>query len=701
MRFTNSGGVIDRYALDEYLENKMTTDSGAVRRALNDGKTVNLTCAFSVMCDLAKGKTTFTLRDIELGANGYIVRSVLDDNKNTLTDGVIWGNITLEYVPAEGKKPGYVNMISFRPFRPIEIIDLDYYAKARAQFSFEEWLDVLISGIGYAPESFSKESEEEATCQKCEFLTRLLPIVEPGVNGLEFGPKGTGKSFTYKNSSKFMGTHDHGNTTIAELFYNRLTKLFGPIKTLDAYVIDEISSFSIQESVSSPLKVYLESGTVCFGNVSIQSECGMMWVCNIPLTADLKPVEKKYFRCLPKPFYNSAVLDRFHVVIEGWKIPRLTVESIYKGWGLNKEYLSEVFHSLRTRPEYGTIFDDIVSYEGSADLRDVKAVKKVATAYCKLFFPHVTDLSKLGPADLADFLDKYEKYCLRPAIEKRGIIRQQCHYIDIEYKEAMPGFNLLKENVETEGAEVTPNTCDAGMEAADVAEERIYIHSLFLSEGEFKAGEKEKRMALIEDAEHWIEEQASHYGKRITFVNGHTGLDEGWTVHAETPKDIDCPECHGADTNYYLSMANKQFNVDQLLYTSRQRDCSRAALLVIVDADGRSFAGWQGRGEEHMGCAVLYGDDNLQLHSGVVAHELLHLMGAVDLYADYQPAENVAFMEGHYPNEVMFDKDHAPADTLAISPFTAWMVGWNKVKEAWFDRINITSVQLNFLKTNS
>ena len=55
-----------------------------------------------------------------------------------------------------------------------------------------------------------------------------------------------------------------------------------------------------------------------------------------------------------------------------------------------------------------------------------------------MYFPmpkHVSDVN----------LDDFDTYCLQPAVRRRGIIKEQCHYIDVEFKTTMPEF-WLKEN---------------------------------------------------------------------------------------------------------------------------------------------------------------------------------------------------------------------------------------------------------------
>lgn len=646
MRFTVADtGVVDEEGLKEYLSTKMTNDGGTVRSKLLAGEKVNLTCRFYVKSDLQEGMTAFTISDIELGSNAFILQSIVDDNKDSLCDGENWGNITMEYVWPEGKRKGYVNMIAYRPFRPLKV-DLDYYTKARRGFSFQEWVDALVASMGYNPDAFTGADEDDAMRRKLEFCSRLLIAIEPRVNIIELGPKGTGKSYCYNNNSKYLWLHVNGGTTRAELFYNRLTRQYGPLKTHDGLGIDEVTTFDIKDNeVRSMLKGYLEAGKAAIGKVTFASNCGICLLGNIPLSEQMLPYGEDYYRYLPGIFRESALMDRFHGFIQGWMIPRLSVGSIYEGWVINMEYLSEILHSLRTCPEYGKLFDEIVSYDATADLRDVKAVKKLATAYTKLLFPHIKTLEGLSDAEKQEFIEAYEKFCLAPAIEKRGIIRLQCHLLDKEYQLEMPSFFI--------SCHVTNSDASGGNTSSDVAEESpiqgtepaadsvstapegaIYVHSIFLSEGEFKEGKKEHRMELIKEAEHWIEKQAAKYGKRLDFLNGTTGF-EGETIHARTPKDMDCPDCSGTDANYYLGLASEHFNVEQLLFTTNEVGCDKAILLVNVDAEGRSYFGRNEEDDDLLGTAIMYSDDNLELQLDVVIRELLKLLGAESWYDDF------------------------------------------------------------------
>ena len=677
MRFTiGDTGVIDEEGLKEYLSTKMTNDAGAVRGKLLSGEKVNLTCRFYLKSDLQEGMTAFTISDIELGAHAYILQSIVDSNKDSLTEGENWGNITLEYVEPQGKRKGYVNMIEYRPFRPLTV-DLEYYSNARKSFSFTEWVDVLIASMGYSPDAFGGSDDDDILDRKLEFCSRFLIAVEPRVNMIELGPKGTGKSYCYINNSKYWWLHVNGGTTRAEMFYNRLTKQYGPLKTHDALGIDEVTTFDIKDNeVRSMLKGYLEAGKAAIGKVTFTSNCGICLLGNIPLSDQMLPYGTDYYRYLPGIFRESALMDRFHGFIQGWKIPRLSVGAIYEGWALNMEYLSEIMHELRTEPEYGKLFDEIVKYDKDADLRDVKAVKKLATAYAKLLFPHIKNLESLSEIGRQEFVDMYEKYCLAPAVEKRSIVRMQCHLLDKEFQADMPRL-CVSSNLEDSNVE----QCSEHELAEHV--ESIYVHSIFISDGQFPNDEKEHRMRLLEDAEEWIEGQAAKCGKMIRFVNGTSGL-EGDAIYAPIPDDIDSPNYSSIDVNTYLELIDEQFDIEKLVSVGKDAGCDKAAVLIIADGKGRSFATHRTGELDFIGEAVIYEPHNSELQAGVFVHEMLHLFGADDLYHPHQSEENVEFIKEHYPGEVMLS-GHAPTESLALSPYTLWRMGWTDEREEWFD----------------
>lgn len=717
-KFTDSKtGVINNDKLQDFLSTEMTMDGDAVKKDLikkahlqssvfpypkivhspymKNGNTVSMICRFNVKIDMKLGKMAFSISDFNLD-NAYIVPSVVEKYSDYFCEGKdIWGRIEMEYVEAEGKRWGYTNMIDFKPFLPYAIADLGYYTSGMSKLTPDERLDAIIMTMGYNPMAFKGQTDDETFIKKHEFCSRLAIAVEPFLKYIEHGPKGTGKSWMINNGSKRFGCSANGRATRADLFYNKRTGMPGPIKTLDAYIIDEISSFETESEFVSTLKSYLETGKLYMGRDTFIPTygCGIGWVGNLTLSNEMVPLDNEHYKYLPRKFRDSALLDRFDAYIQGWRIPRLSMDCLYEGWALNLEYFSEILHALRLRPEYGQLFDAIVHYEPSADIRDVKAVKKVATAFSKLFFPHITTLDGLTEEEKEVFVKEYKKYCLDPAIEKRGIIRQQCHLLDKEFKEEMPRFAISiteKPNSESSAGIVLVDNDGLPRNATDascvIGHEKIHLHCIFMAEDEFEPGEKEHTMAMIEEAQEWIKRQAALYGKNIEYVNTHSGLDEGFTVHGPTPHDWESPDFNGANGDYFLKLVCKHFDTNELLHTMSEVGCEKTGILVVTKGQGRSFAEWQKDENEFLGTAVLYTSDRngIVLSSGIIAHEILHLSGADDLYANCQPAENVAFMQEHYPNEIMLE-NNADASAHTISPYTAWRLGWIDEKEDWFD----------------
>ena len=429
-RYINKDGSVDRMGLSSFLDMVIPQKQTEVKDRLASGDEITLLTRFIIYIDLVKGLRRFAIPDLGIKINeGQIPEYVYKKHQGELVDGEKWGVIKLSVLPDEDGKKNHVEMVDFKPFKPYSSVDMDYLRNARKAFTIQEWVDVLLSAMEYESDGF------ETMTQKMEFLTRLLIFVEPRLNVIELAPKGTGKSFVFGNLSKYGWLVSGGKITRAKLFYDKSKQQNGIIKNHDFTAFDEIQTIIFQEpaEIQAALKSYLESGKTTIDNNEFSSECGLMIMGNIPLNDQRRPLNFRYFDSLPQSFRESALLDRFHCFIEGWHLPRINKSIIYKGWTINVEYFSEILHSLRTQNVYGLLFDELIGCDKNADTRDFNAVKRITVAYMKLLFPHWTNLSEINK-------DDFDNYCLQPAIRRRGIIKEQCHYIDIEFKTAMPNF---------------------------------------------------------------------------------------------------------------------------------------------------------------------------------------------------------------------------------------------------------------------
>jgi ATP-dependent Lon protease len=199
-----------------------------------------------------------------LGLECAITDELLEKYENLLRQG-LWGLATLQYVTSgEG---GYVAVVDFKPFQ-IAKLDMEAFMNGRREFTTEEWIDVLISTIGFNPEAL-------AWRKKLVIISRLIPLVEPNVNMMELGPRNTGKTYTYLNTSHYTRIFSGGKISPAVLIWNLARNIPGEITTKDCVVFDEISKieFSSADEMMGKLKLYMESGFVERGMRRGISQC--------------------------------------------------------------------------------------------------------------------------------------------------------------------------------------------------------------------------------------------------------------------------------------------------------------------------------------------------------------------------------------------------------------------------------------------
>lgn len=429
-RFEDEDGKFDAAEVSDFVKQFIPRKdewTGIMSRIVIENEHIKLLAKVSIEIDVATGEASFSLPDYGLSAKETMIDySTWYSCKDELVGGrEVWGMIQLGYRPRNDdvrpKIPGKVRLLKFKNFCPYKI-DLDYYKEARANFSFDEWLEILLGAIDYNATGY--ETEEE----RLTMLTRLLPFVEKRLNLIELAPKGTGKSYVFGRVSRFGWLSSGGIMSRAKMFYDMQKRQEGLVAYNDFVTLDEVQTISFKDTdeIRAALKGFLETGVYTVGNHSNAADAGVILCGNISKSVMDTDGAENMFDELPPVFHESALIERFHGFIKGWNIPRMHDDMKICGWALNSEYFCSILHELREDISYRAIVDGLIKVPEKADTRDTAAIKRIATAYLKLLFPNVRRV---------DDVDKelFKKYCLDRACQMRSTIRKQLALLDVEY----------------------------------------------------------------------------------------------------------------------------------------------------------------------------------------------------------------------------------------------------------------------------
>jgi ATP-dependent Lon protease len=395
-------------------------DKNSILNRLMEQEEVRLLDDFRVNVNLEQHTHDLSIPLLDV-SNGMVQKSIIDNNAMLLKTGM-WGLGTLRYIPPDGEdiKKGQIWMIDFKPFQSPGI-DLDYFRESRKYFTVDEWIDFLVSSCQFNPEVHSLP-------QKLLLLSRIIPLAEARVNLTELAPKGTGKSFVFDNISRYAAVIPGGKLRAPALFINSNTKQIGLIPRFDVVVVDEIQKIQTDAAgeAMAALKMYLESGRFrrTTGDLGT-SEAGFVMLGNIALGNNRMPLYDNIgiFKELPAALQESAFIDRIHGLIEGWFMPRVSRNTPSQSLGFKGDFFSEVLHELRIDLRYADYVSHNLHLPECDDMRDSKAIARLAEGFLKLLFP-----------DLELSNEEFISYCVNPAVRMRQQIRDELSKIDPEYK---------------------------------------------------------------------------------------------------------------------------------------------------------------------------------------------------------------------------------------------------------------------------
>lgn len=439
-RFQNDDGEIDVDGavnfIKEFIPKKDEWNS-ITDKVVNRNETVQFLAKISINIDIASQTVSFELPDFGLGYKDTIIPRDTWEACSTelLKSEENWGIVEIGYqFPEKESARGRIKLVSFRDFCPY-IVDLDDYKYAREEFTLTEWIDILLGAADYNAAGY------ESTEQKIAVLQRFLPFVEKRINLMELAPAGTGKSYLFGQVSRH-GWLVSGKVTRAKLIYDMSRKRDGVVANRDFVALDEIreAEYMKDTEIQSALQAVMENGAYrAPDNHEVNVDAGIIFLGNID--SAVMNEYQNMFPELPRPFHQPQFLDRIHGFIKGWCLPRMTDDLKVCGWALNSEYFATVLHALREDPSYRAIIDELIVLPRGADTRDTEAIKRISTAYLKLLFPNVKTSNDISARE-------FKKYCLKPAMEMRQIIRMQMGFADEKYQGTVVPEFTIKETIE-------------------------------------------------------------------------------------------------------------------------------------------------------------------------------------------------------------------------------------------------------------
>jgi len=301
--------------------------------------------------------------------------------------------------------------------KPIQIAKVDFegFKTARAAFTTDEWIDILMQSIGFNPQAFGRRS-------KLLQLMRLIPFVERNYNMIELGPKGTGKSHIYSEFSPHGQLISGGEVSIPKLFVNNSNGKIGLVGFWDVVAFDEFAGREkkANRALVDIMKNYMANKTFSRGVSPMGAEASFAFVGNTDHNVPFMLKNSDLFEALPTQFHDSAFIDRLHAYLPGWEIDVIRSEMFTSGYGFIVDYLAEILRHLRS-DDFSNRADAFFKVGAQISTRDRDAIFKTLSGYLKLIFPDGGETED----DIEDML--------RIAMESRKRVKDQLARIDSTY----------------------------------------------------------------------------------------------------------------------------------------------------------------------------------------------------------------------------------------------------------------------------
>ncbi len=294
--------------------------------------------------------------------------------------GGIWCITDVTYEVADDPKASPWQIDTLKPIQ-VASVDFEQFLKARAQFSTEEWMDVLMQSMGFNPEMFGRRA-------KLLTLIRLIPYCERNYNLLELGPKGTGKSHIYAEFSPHGMLISGSEVTAPKLFVSNASGKIGLVGYWDCVCFDEFAGKDkkVDKALVDIMKNYMANRTFSRGIEQLTAEASMVFMGNTKKSVAYMLKHSNFFEPLPDKYIDSAFLDRIHAYNPGWEVAPIRHELFTSGYGFVVDFIAEVLKHLRTEDFTGA-YKKHFEITSEVSTRDQTGFEKTFSGLMKILFP--------------------------------------------------------------------------------------------------------------------------------------------------------------------------------------------------------------------------------------------------------------------------------------------------------------------------
>ena len=268
-----------------------------------------------------------------------------------------------------------------------DIIYLDDWKKLRGEMTLNEWIDFLLTSVGYEPKNL-------LFYEKILLLIRLLPFCEKGYHVIEMGPKSLGKSYPYGSLSD-KSIVISGSLKLASLFLNKRGKepTMGVINTFPykngVVAFDEMAEVeSVPEEVVTALRVFMADGSSGRDLIEMHSDASLVFLGNVK-DEDLQTIksgekiENDLYDCFPSELSRSPFKSRLAFMVPSWKFSENKNWHNTEGEGVVADYLISILIKLRDEQ-----FDILKKDISNEDSRGKISIRATVSGLLKLLYPH-------------------------------------------------------------------------------------------------------------------------------------------------------------------------------------------------------------------------------------------------------------------------------------------------------------------------